>query len=243
MSEPKALLIIPMFNEEKRVNIHDYRTGFKRYHHIDFLLVDDASTDRTHTLIDHLIKSHKNVFSIKNKTNFGKAESIRLGVLHSRASKYDFIGYMDADLSVPFSEMVMLLENASKYKDKLFVMGSRIKLINNKIIRSKRRHYIGRVFATLISQFILKTAVYDTQCGAKIITSKLTKILFEKPFETKWLFDIELLLRLQKQNIDLTTNVLEVPLNIWIEKGDTKIKPHEFLFFPLQIMKLNYKYA
>jgi len=243
MGSTKALFIIPMFNEEQRMNTEEYKSTFRDNKDINFLLIDDASYDNTSAIINELTSSYHNVISIKNIRNMGKAASIRTGILNSDLVSYDFIGYLDADLSVPFSEMFRLLEKAAHNKDRPFVMGSRIKLISNNISRSKLRHYLGRIFATIVSQFILKVPVYDTQCGAKIMQSKLAENLFKKPFETKWLFDIELLLRYKKMNIALSSSVLEVPLDIWTEKGHSKIKFYEFISFPFQLIKLHYKYA
>lgn len=232
-----------MYNEEKKISIKDYETAFNLDSSIDYLLIDDCSTDNTYSIIKNITASFTHVTLFQNKINLGKGPSIRQGILQSDLEKYDFIGYLDADLSVSFFEMEKLLNKAIANKDRPFVMGSRIKLISNNISRSKRRHYLGRLFATVVSQFLIKIPVYDTQCGAKIIESQLALQLFNLPLATKWLFDIELLLRYKNINNQLANNVLEVPLNEWIEKGDTKIKLKELFLFPFQIIKLSVKYA
>lgn len=119
-------------------------------------------------------------------------------------------------------------------------MATRIKLLGNNVIRSSKRHYLGRIFATIISKFILKTPVYDTQCGAKIIKSDVVFLLFEKEFKTRWLFDVEMLLRLKKSG-NLENLVTEIPLATWIEKGNTKIKFKEFISFPIQLIKIYFQ--
>jgi len=134
-----------------------------------------------------------------------------------------------------------LLEFSKDNPHLKIVMGTRIKLIGNNVIRSSRRHYLGRIFATITSNFILKTPIYDTQCGAKIIKADIAQFLFAKKFDTKWLFDVEMLLRLKKDQENLENCVAEVPLTTWIEKGDSKIKFKEFINFPFQLIKIYLK--
>ena len=89
---------------------------------------------------------------------------------------------------------------------------------------------------------VLKTPVYDTQCGAKVIEYTIAKQLFKEKFITKWLFDVELLLRM-KVNYNLQENVLEIPLYEWKEKGNSKIKFIDFFKFPFQIIKIYFHYV
>ncbi|MGO2356811.1 MAG: glycosyltransferase [Mesonia sp.] len=242
MSRQKTLFIIPVYNEAERITIGTYQHAFTFYKYIDFLLVNDASTDSTQTIIEGFESAYQNVFCINNNTNKGKAGSIRQGVIYANLRQYKYIGYLDADLATPFEEMVRLLNFATENPNKKIVMGARIKLIGNNVKRSLTRHYAGRIFATIVSQFVLKTPVYDTQCGAKIIETDLAKKLFKHPFYTKWLFDVELLLRFKKMDIQFANKTIEVPLNTWEEKRNSKIKVYEFFLIPFQIIKLYVNY-
>ena len=239
----KTLLIIPFYNEEARIDRQALAQNFKEFSQLDFLLIDDGSQDQTPQILQSFAENHKNVSVRKNDKNLGKAESLRQGVLSAEIKNYDYIGYLDADLATPISEIVRLLNYAEKNTDKKLIMGTRIKLLGNRVKRSLVRHYFGRIFATIISQFVLKIPVYDTQCGAKIIQAPLAQEIFKTPFYTKWLFDVELLLRMRKQSIDLTQNVVEIPLFEWTEMGDSKIRWYEFLSVPFQIIKLYAKYS
>lgn len=237
-----ALFIIPFYNEEARMNPNELERSFKTYTAVTFLLIDDGSTDRTFSLLDTLARANTNVICRKNKQNMGKAESIRQGVLTANLTRYEYIAYLDADLATPIAEVIKLLDYALKNPEKNMIMGARIKLLGNKVRRSLVRHYFGRIFATMVSQFILKVPVYDTQCGAKVMKASIAQNLFYEAFYTKWLFDVEVLLRLQKKSVDLSKKVTEIPLYEWIEKGNSKIKWYEFITVPFQILKLYVKY-
>lgn len=239
----KSLLIIPFYNEEKRIPQSEFLEAFERYQNVDFLLVNDGSSDKTLDILDDFASKFSHVKVLNLKKNGGKAEAIRSGILWAKELSYDYLGYLDADLSTPIAELIRLLEFSIANQNLQIVMGTRIKLLGNNVIRSSRRHYFGRIFATIISNFILKTAVYDTQCGAKIIKKEVAFLLFEKEFRTKWLFDVEMLLRLKKHAGKLEEIVAEMPLNTWIEKGDTKIKLKEFVSFPWQLIMIYFKDA
>lgn len=239
----KSLLIIPFYNELERICIEEYHKTFLLDESIDFLLVDDGSTDDTLTLLRQFEKDYPRVHLLIHVKNNGKAEAIRTAILSFPLEKYGYVGYLDADLATPTEElikMISFIENTPQYK---FIMGSRIKKMGSDITRYAYRHYFGRIFATIVSYFIIKTAVYDTQCGAKIIEKELATVLFQEPFHTRWLFDIELLLRYKKQNILFAQNIFEFSLNTWTEKGKSKITLKDLIGFPFQLIKIYQKYV
>jgi dolichyl-phosphate beta-glucosyltransferase len=231
----KVTIIIPFYNEVKRLNYEGFIEIFNTFSQYSFLLVDDGSTDNTIEILEKLKSEFSNVEVLKTERNVGKAEAIRSAVLS--LSDADFISYFDADLATPFSELDKLIQFSIQNPNYKMVMGARIKLIGNGVKRSLKRHYFGRIFATIVSQFVLKVAVYDTQCGAKVIDFQTAKQIFEQPFISKWLFDVELLKRLQKI-YNLKEVVKEIPLEKWEEIGNSKIKFSDFLILPFQLLQI-----
>ena len=231
----KITIIIPFYNEEKRIDFDCFHQIFNNYLQYDFILVDDGSTDNTSIILDEFKNKFPNLTILKLDKNIGKAEAIRSAVLS--ISTADFIVYYDADLATPFSELEKLIQFSIQNPNYLLVMGARIKLIGNQVKRSLKRHYFGRIFATIVSQFVLKVAVYDTQCGAKVIDFETAKHIFSKPFLSKWLFDVELLKRLQKIH-NLKEVVKEIPLEKWEEIGNSKIKVIDFFKIPFELYQI-----
>ncbi len=235
----KIVVIIPFYNESNRIETAVFDATFRNYPFYDFILVDDGSNDDTLQKLK-AFSHHENIAVLPLPVNSGKAEAIRSAVMNS--ARYDYIAYFDADFSTPIDQLKKLIDFAQEHEKYKIVMGARIKLIGNEVKRSFWRHYFGRVFATLISKFILDTPIYDTQCGAKVIQYATAVQLFEKPFFTRWLFDVELLLRLKKTD-NIEAVVIEIPLDKWIEMGNTKIKTTEFVSFPFQLVKIYFKYV
>ena len=231
----KITIIIPFYNEEKRIEIERFHQIFNDFPQYNFILVNDGSTDNTNTILDEFKSKFPSLTILKLDKNAGKAEAIRAAVLS--ISTADFIVYYDADLATPFSELEKLIQFSVLHQNYKMVMGARIKLIGNGVKRSLTRHYFGRIFATIVSQFVLKVAVYDTQCGAKVIDFEKAKLIFSKPFLSKWLFDVELLKRLQKIH-NLNEVVKEIPLENWTEIGNSKIKVIDFFKIPFELLKI-----
>lgn len=235
----KSVIVIPFYNEEKRINFERFNQIFNNFPHYEFLLVDDGSSDRTDEILAEFSSGFSNVNVLKLNANIGKAAAIRSAVLS--ISDADLISYFDADLATPFSELDKLIQFSFQNPNYKMVMGARIKLIGNGVKRSLKRHYFGRIFATIVSQFVLKVAVYDTQCGAKVIDFQTAKQIFDSPFISKWLFDVELLKRLQNL-YNLKVVVKEIPLEKWEEIGNSKIKFTDFIRIPFQLFQIYRKY-
>lgn len=235
----KICIIIPLFNEASRFDT-EYLINFSAQNNMDFCLVNDGSTDHTAEIIDKLANSSASICAIHLTKNQGKAAAIRTAVHQITAdNNYDYVGYFDADFATPLDEIPYFLEEI-RSTGKPFIMGIRLKRIGANIQRYKSRHYFGRVVASIISEVILKLPTYDTQCGAKLIASDLAKELFANPFKTKWLFDVELIARMQQRygKAYCLDTIVELPLRTWVDKGNSRITFFDFLKTPFNLIKL-----
>lgn len=237
-------IVIPCYNESKNFLIHDYNNFLNNHSDILMCFVDDGSSDETLMILNNFkVKFPHNVEIISYAKNHGKAEAVRKGVLHCN-DKFNFryIAYLDADLAVSLDECKSLTQYFNK--DIIFCFGSRINKIGSVIDRKKSRYIIGRFIATIISQ-ILSLKVYDTQCGCKLFTKDLSVKVFNDPFLSKWLFDVEIFFRII--NIygkdKSLTKMIEIPLLKWTERRDSKVKITYFfkLWFDLNKIRRKYK--
>ena len=236
----KVVIIIPCYNEAERLDTNNFIDYLSQNTHLHFIFVDDGSTDDTNLIINQIIsKFNSQVSLLKNKSNKGKAESVRLGVIESYKMNPDFIGFLDADLAAPIEEIDNLLKIIKKDKTKEVVFASRIQLIGSEIKRNYFRHFFGRVFATVVSN-ILNLPVYDTQCGAKIFSRKICDDIFYEQFISPWLFDVELFARLlnvygMERTIQMS---YEHPVSKWVDIDGSKVKPIYFLKAPFELLKI-----
>jgi glycosyltransferase involved in cell wall biosynthesis len=230
-----ATIIVPCFNEEKRLNVDCFRNFVDPSHKITFLFVNDGSRDGTLRLLESLKISDPAKFGILDfQSNRGKAEAVRQGFLATRAAGVDYVGFWDADLATPLSTIAEFIDLAESRPALQIIIGSRVKLLGKRIERRRSRHYIGRIFATVAST-ILDLEVYDTQCGAKLFrASSAMYALFQQPFRSRWIFDVEILARLiqARRGKDLPRPkdiIYEFPLTVWRDIPGSKLKIDDFV--------------
>lgn len=234
-------IVVPCFNEQLRLNQNAFVDFAKENRAIHFLFVDDGSEDQTKEMLEGLSKRDENFSVLFLNNNVGKANAVRAAMLQIDSSRVDFLGYWDADLATPLSEIPHFVEKIKKCPEVDIFLGSRICRLGTQIKRKWYRHYIGRIFATLAS-LSLQLAVYDTQCGAKIFRAEVVEDLFGGPFYSKWLFDIEILFRYIAKYGKATEKLYEVSLYSWKDVGGSKLKLADFVLAPLELIKLNWRY-
>ena len=160
--------------------------------------------------------------------------------------KGGFVGFWDADLATPLDAIPDLLRKLIGHPELQMVFGARIRLLGRQVHRKASRHYLGRVFATVVSM-MLRLPIYDTQCGAKIfrVTPGLSQIL-SKPFISRWIFDVEILARfiaLNKGNVQpLHDAIYEFPLDTWEDIAGSKVKAGDFLLAFVDTFRIHRKY-
>lgn len=238
----KTAIVVPCYNEEKRLKTGEFLAFASRESGVFFIFVNDGSTDATGRVLRELVEANPaGCASVELAQNAGKAEAVRQGFLKAFDLGYEYVGFWDADLATPLEcipEFVSIIDSG---KD--VVLGSRVKLLGRKIQRRLARHYLGRVFATLVS-VLLKLPVYDTQCGAKLFrrTGSLEAAM-SRPFRVKWTFDVELLGRLSlleqaSGRPDCQEAWVEFPLPSWEEVRGSKVKPADFMRSGLELLRL-----
>ena len=244
-SAVRVAVVVPCYNEERRLDTEAFVRFVAEKDEVTFWFVNDGSRDATLPLLQRLaVAAAGRVRVVDLPRNGGKAEAVRQGMLAAAESGPDFIGFWDADLATPLSELDAMIEVMRTRPAVDMVFASRVRLLGRDIHRRAARHYIGRVGATLIS-LTLGIAVYDTQCGAKLFRSTPEIVsLFDRPCISRWIFDVEIIARLiEKRGREAAAQAIyEMPLRAWKDVGGSKVRSHDFLRALGDLWKINGAY-
>jgi DNA-binding response OmpR family regulator len=218
-------VVIPCYNEEERLLSSEFKAFAHKNLGYHLCFVNDGSTDNTLEVLRQLKKSNPDNISIYNcKKNGGKAEAVRQGMQHLiKDQQFDYVGFLDADLSTDFrdfDELVKTIENS----DFKIVSGSRLARMGADITKESARKVISKTI-NLIIQKILGMPFKDTQCGAKVMDRDIASKMFKEKFITKWLFDVEVFMRMKKfyGRSYAQELICEQPLKKWIHADGSKL--------------------
>ena len=234
-------IVVPCYNEMDRIQLPKFSEFLISNDFIYFCFVNDGSTDGTQKLLSDFVNLNPERSQLVNLSkNQGKAEAVRQGInTLLKSSKFQLVGYWDADLAAPLTEIRGFIQKFKSNNELKAVCGSRILRLGSSIRRSVFRHYFGRIFATIVSN-ILNIPVYDTQCGAKIFLAEFAEFIFSEKFLSRWFFDVELFARsiehIGRQNT--VNGVLELPLSQWHDQGQSKVTWANVLQTPMELLRI-----
>ena len=240
-----AVVVVPCYNEEKRLNGQEFLDFLGDDRSFHFLFVNDGSKDGTASVLEKLCaRAPDNLRWLDLDRNRGKAEAVRRGVLMALTEAPGAIAFWDADLATPLSELPAFAEVLQRKPQLEVVVGSRVRLMGRRIDRKLTRHLLGRVFATVAS-LTLGLPFYDTQCGAKMFrVTQHTEELFAQEFGSRWLFDVEICARLIRAmgHEAVGRAIYEYPLREWLDVEGSKLHKRDFLRAAVELHGIYRKY-
>ena len=161
---PAISIVIPVFNEERRIQ----RTlaevwRYFAHRNAEILVVDDGSTDSTVAVVQAFADEHPG-FRVLAEIHRGKAATVLAGM---RAANGTLVAFMDADLATPletWAHCERAIDNGAGV-----AIASREGKGSSRVAEPWYRHVMGRVFNSLV-QLLLLPGIHDTQCGFKVFS-------------------------------------------------------------------------
>jgi dolichyl-phosphate beta-glucosyltransferase len=217
MLKPKLSVIIPAYNEEKRLprTLDDVVAYLRqRQYSWEIIVVDDGSTDGTRELVAAASTRIAELRLIAYDQNRGKGYAVRQGML-AAAGKYRL--FMDADNSTTIDHVERFWPYFAEGAD--VVIGSRdVPGAEIPVPQPWYREVAGSV-GNLIIQLLAVPGINDTQAGFKAFTDKAVQDVFPRLTINRWGFDVEILAVARLRGFVIK----EVPIR-WVNDPESKVK-------------------
>ena len=217
MTEPSLLLLIPAYNEERRIEpvLRDYGRYFKEHYQGKFQLVVvlNGCKDDTIGVVRRVAADYPAISALEFSEAIGKGGALIEGL--KLAPLADLIGYVDADGATPphaFHELVKHIAGVDCVIGSRWLPGAVLH-----VEQSGRRRFASRGFHRIV-QALFGMNLRDTQCGAKVMRREAVDKVHSSLRIADMAFDINLLYSLKRAGY----RILEVPTE-WTDKIGSKV--------------------
>jgi dolichyl-phosphate beta-glucosyltransferase len=232
MSEIYLSIIIPAYNEEKRLpqTLREIDEYFKKQSfESEIIVVSDGSTDRTVEVVRNLMGEIKNLRILDFKENMGKGFGVKEGMLKALGN---FRLFTDADNSTTIEQVEKMWPYFEEGYD--IVIGSRD--VKGAILDPPQppfRRLTGEAFKYFRKIIVGLWEIEDSQCGFKCFTKEASEDILPKCKINRFAFDPEILLIAQK----LGYKIKEIPI-YWKNDLQSKVKLKSMLKMLLDLFKI-----
>jgi glycosyltransferase involved in cell wall biosynthesis len=210
-------IVLPVYNEEKELaqsvktlirfagaNLGDF--------HWRITIADNASTDNTSEVASALASRYSNV-KVVHLDQKGRGRAVK----HVwRKGEFDYLAYMDIDLSTDLKHLPPLLRSLERGYD--IAIGTRNTFGSRVYGRSLLRSITSKVYIALI-KLIFWVHFTDAQCGFKAVTKQVVDSLLPHVKDNEWFFDSELLIIGEKSGL----RIYEEPVT-WIDNPGSTVR-------------------
>lgn len=238
MAEPSLLVLIPAYNEERRIEpvLRAYATYFQQHYAGKFQLVVVLNGCRDNTLgvVQKVAAQHPSISYLEFPQAIGKGGALIEGL--RLAPQADYIGYVDADGATQppaFHDLVRRLGDADCVIGSRWLPGAVLH-----VEQTSKRRFASRVFHAIV-EACFWMHIRDTQCGAKVMRRAAVEKIHDALRIADMAFDINLLYSLKHEGY----RVLEVPTE-WTDKiGSTVTLGRTSLTMFLSVVRLRLIYS
>jgi glycosyltransferase involved in cell wall biosynthesis len=217
VTEPSLLLLIPAYNEERRIEpvLRDYGRYFASVYQgkFDLVVVLNGCRDNTIGVVRKVAKEYPFITALEFQEAIGKGGALIEGL--KLAPRADLIGYVDADGATPpkaFHDLVRHTHEADCVIGSRWLPGSVLH-----VEQTSRRQFASRAFHSIV-EALFHLRIRDTQCGAKVMRRRAVETVHSSLRIADMAFDINLLYSLKRAGF----TIREVPTE-WTDKLGSKV--------------------
>ena len=212
---PSALVVLPVYNEEKAVRkgvetLLSFLNDHAQYEW-KVVIADNNSNDRT-AEIGRELESENPIVSYLHIPRKGRGIALRTAWGQADT---DYVSYMDIDLSTGLDALIKAIDTLAGGAD--IAVGTRLSKESN-TTRCLKREFISRSY-NIVLKMSLGTHFNDAHCGFKTGRREVVQKIVPYIDDNEWFFDTEFLFYAEK----LGHSIVEIPVT-WIEDTDTKAK-------------------
>src|SRR3989449_5096606 len=222
VTEPSLLLLIPAYNEERRIEpvLRDFGRYFSENYSGKFRLVVVLNGCRDNTLgvVQRVAAEFPFISALDFPDPIGKGGALIEGLKLAPAA--DLVGYVDADgASTPraFHELVKLTERADCVIGSRWLPGAVLHQAQTRL-----RRFASRCFHVVV-EILFGMHIKDTQCPCKVMRRTAVEKIHSSLRIADLAFDVNLLYSLKHAGF----SVLEVPTE-WTDKMGSKVSASLF---------------
>jgi uncharacterized protein (TIRG00374 family) len=231
--EVEVSVVLPAYNEaatlEETVSVTiETLASFLPEDGFEVLIAEDGCTDRTPEIAARLADEDDRVRHFHSDDRLGRGAALERAF---EASEGSVLVYFDTDLATEMSHLEELVESI-RTEGYDAATGSR-RLPGERQRRDRTRGIASTGYNTLV-RLLLRSSLYDHQCGFKAFDRAALSELREEIEDDHWFWDTEFLVRAQRAGYA----VKEFPVE-WAPKGDTTVDPiRDVLGMGSQIVRL-----
>jgi glycosyltransferase involved in cell wall biosynthesis len=212
VSTMKLSIVIPAYNEEKRIkgtlkSLVDWFNGSCE------IVIVSESKDKTDDIVTEFSKNSAVIKLVASPIRLGKGGAFKKGVKNSHGQ---IVMLLDSDLPIPVTDVAKVASCVGEVD--VAVASREVEGTRILVYQPLARVFAGKAFSRIFNA-LFKLNVKDTQCGCKAFKKEVLEKVLYTVESNGFDFDAELLFKCKKNGY----RIKEVPVT-WSYRPDSKLK-------------------
>lgn len=173
LASPSFAVVIPMYNEERgaeRCVTHVSEVLARLPERCRLIAVNDGSSDATATILERLSHLHPVLRLVTHPRNLGYGAALHSGVVAAAADDFDYVLFMDSDLTNDPSDIVRFVEKMAEGVD--VIKATRYRSGGRMVGVPWQRRWISRL-GGIVARLLFRLPLSDCTNGFRAVKARL----------------------------------------------------------------------